>query len=79
MEQESAEKYTRFTKNIYFIRASVIEEAQIAIQLLDETFNDSVILRHRYINLLPRSCNLTTVDYFLRAYMKNQVYKKNPQ
>lgn len=36
--------------------------------MIEKLFNERVI---------SRACNLTPLDYFLRGYMKRQVYKNN--
>ena len=42
-------------------------------------FSDRIIKRDFEVNWLPRSCDLTPLDYFLWDYVKDQVYADNPQ
>ncbi|KZC03964.1 hypothetical protein WN55_01224 [Dufourea novaeangliae] len=42
-------------------------------------FPDRIISRNSAVNWPPRSCDLTPLDYFLRGYVKDQVYADNPQ
>jgi len=49
------------------------------INLLHTKFPGRVISRKGDVNWPPRSCDLTSLDYFLWGYVKSQVYKNNPQ
>ena len=44
------------------------------IALLQETFPGRIICRHGDVNLPPRSCDLTSLDFFLWDYNKDCVY-----
>ncbi|GFV19683.1 putative LOC100569746 [Trichonephila clavipes] len=49
------------------------------IDLLKDTFGDRLISRFGPVNWPPRSCDLTTLDYFLWGYVKSLVYADKPQ
>ncbi|GFX29208.1 HSF_DOMAIN domain-containing protein [Trichonephila clavipes] len=49
------------------------------IDLLKDTFGDRLISRFGPVNLSPRSCDLTPLDYFLWGYVKSLVYADKPQ
>ncbi|GFT32494.1 putative transposable element [Trichonephila clavipes] len=49
------------------------------IDLLKDTFSDSLISRFGPVNWPPRSCDLTPLDYFLWGYVKSLVYADKPQ
>ncbi|GFU34078.1 putative DD41D transposase [Trichonephila clavipes] len=53
--------------------------ARATIDLLKDTFGDSLISRFGPVNWPPRSCNLTPLDYFLSGYVKSLVYADRPQ
>ncbi|GFU23237.1 putative transposable element [Trichonephila clavipes] len=53
--------------------------ARATINLLKDTFGDRLISRFGPVNLLPRSCDLTPLDYFLWGYVKSLVYADKPQ
>ncbi|GFW34256.1 transposable element Tc3 transposase [Trichonephila clavipes] len=53
--------------------------ARATIDLLKDTFGDRLILRFGLVNWLPRSCDLTPLDYFLWGYVKSLVYADKPQ
>ncbi|GFX83202.1 putative DD41D transposase [Trichonephila clavipes] len=53
--------------------------ARAAIDLLKDTLGDRLISRFGPVNLPPRSCDLTPLDYFLWGYVKSLVYADNPQ
>ncbi|KOC58819.1 hypothetical protein WH47_02294 [Habropoda laboriosa] len=42
-------------------------------------FNGRVISRGGDINWPPRSCDLTPLDFFLRGFLKSEVYANNPK
>ncbi|GFS60669.1 uncharacterized protein TNCV_5073871 [Trichonephila clavipes] len=44
-----------------------------------DTFGDRLISRFGPVNWLPRSCDLTPLDYFLWGYVKSLVYADKPQ
>ncbi|GFX25336.1 putative DD41D transposase [Trichonephila clavipes] len=48
--------------------------ANAPIDLLKDTFGDRLISRFGPVNWLPRSCDLTPLDHFLRGYVKSLVY-----
>ncbi|GFW48867.1 DUF4817 domain-containing protein [Trichonephila clavipes] len=49
------------------------------IDLLKDTFSESLISRFGPVNWRPRSCDLTPLDYFLWGYVKSLVYANKPQ
>ncbi|GFW48190.1 uncharacterized protein TNCV_2382741 [Trichonephila clavipes] len=49
------------------------------IDLLKDTFGDHLISRFGPVNWLPRSCDITPLDYFLWGYVKSLVYADKPQ
>ncbi|GFW01700.1 uncharacterized protein TNCV_4086151 [Trichonephila clavipes] len=49
------------------------------IDLLKDTFGDSLISRFGPVIWPPRSCDLTPLDYFLWGYVKSLVYADKPQ
>ncbi|GFV50482.1 uncharacterized protein TNCV_1861631 [Trichonephila clavipes] len=53
--------------------------ARGTIDLLKDTFGDSLISRFGPVNWPPRSCDLTPLDYFLWGYVKSLVYADKPQ
>ncbi|GFT49559.1 DUF4817 domain-containing protein [Trichonephila clavipes] len=53
--------------------------ARATIDLLKDTFGDRLISRFGPVNWLPRSCDLTSLDYFLWGYVKSLVYADKPQ
>ncbi|GFV48930.1 putative transposable element [Trichonephila clavipes] len=53
--------------------------ARATIDLLKDMFGDRLISRFKPVNRPPRSCNLTTLDYFLWGYVKSLVYADKPQ
>jgi len=48
-------------------------------RFLDQTFNERWIGRRGTIEWAPRSPDLAPLDYFLWGYLKDRVYKTNPQ
>ncbi|GFV50588.1 uncharacterized protein TNCV_3122851 [Trichonephila clavipes] len=53
--------------------------ARATIDLLKDTFGDSLISSFGPVNWPPRSCDLTPLDYFLWGYVKSLVYADKPQ
>ncbi|GFW59139.1 transposable element Tc3 transposase [Trichonephila clavipes] len=53
--------------------------ARATIDLLKDTFGDRLISRFGPVNWPPRSCDLTSLDYFLWVYVKSLVYADKPQ
>ena len=49
------------------------------IHLMATKFDDRIISRNSDMNLLQRSCDLTSLDYFLRSFLKSKVYANVPQ
>ncbi|GFT75451.1 putative DD41D transposase [Trichonephila clavipes] len=49
------------------------------IDILKDTFGDRLISRFGPVNWPPRSCDLTTLDYFLSGYVNSLVYADKPQ
>ncbi|GFX50702.1 uncharacterized protein TNCV_2722881 [Trichonephila clavipes] len=53
--------------------------ARATIDLLKDTFGDHLISRFGPVNWPPRSCDLTSLDYFLWGYVKSLVYADKPR
>ncbi|GFV81003.1 putative DD41D transposase [Trichonephila clavipes] len=53
--------------------------AHATIDLLKDMFGDRLISRFGPVNWPPRSCDLTSLDYFLWGYVKSLVYADKPQ
>ncbi|GFU74941.1 transposable element Tc3 transposase [Trichonephila clavipes] len=53
--------------------------ARATIDLLKNTFGHRLISRFGPVNWPPRSCDLTSLDYFLWGYVKSLVYADKPQ
>ncbi|GFX72928.1 rRNA methyltransferase 1, mitochondrial [Trichonephila clavipes] len=53
--------------------------ARATIDLLKDTFGDSLISRFGPVDWPPKSCDLTPLDYFLWGYVKSLVYADKPQ
>ncbi|GFX81647.1 transposable element Tcb1 transposase [Trichonephila clavipes] len=53
--------------------------ARATIDLLKDTFGDRLISRFGPVNWPSRSCDLTSLDYFLWGYVKSLVYAIKPQ
>ncbi|GFW43330.1 putative transposable element [Trichonephila clavipes] len=53
--------------------------ARATIDLLKDTFGDSLISCFGPVNWPPRSCDLSPLDYFLWGYVKSLVYADKPQ
>ncbi|GFX73690.1 uncharacterized protein TNCV_4290061 [Trichonephila clavipes] len=53
--------------------------ARATIDLLKDTFGDSLISRFGPVNWPPRSCDLTPLDYLLWGYIKSLVCADKPQ
>ncbi|GFT79112.1 transposable element Tc3 transposase [Trichonephila clavipes] len=53
--------------------------AHATIDLLKVTFGDRLISRFGPVSWLPRSCDLTPLDYFLWGYVKSLVFVDKPQ
>ncbi|GFW02133.1 putative transposable element [Trichonephila clavipes] len=53
--------------------------ARATIDLLKDTLGDRLISRFGPVNWLPRSCDLTPLDYFLWGYVQSLVYVDKPQ
>ncbi|GFU82637.1 putative transposable element [Trichonephila clavipes] len=53
--------------------------ARATIDLLKDTFGDRLISRFGLVNWPPRSCDLTSLDYFLWGYVNSLVYADKPQ
>ncbi|GFV37128.1 histone-lysine N-methyltransferase SETMAR [Trichonephila clavipes] len=53
--------------------------ARATIDLLKDTFRDRLISRFGPVNWPPRSCELTSLHYFLWGYGKSLVYVDKPQ
>ncbi|GFW07058.1 putative transposable element [Trichonephila clavipes] len=54
-------------------------KARATIDLLKDRFGDRLISRFGPVNWPPRSCDLTSLDYFLWGYVKSLVYADKPQ
>ncbi|GFX89650.1 transposable element Tc3 transposase [Trichonephila clavipes] len=57
----------------------IYHTARATINLLKDTFGDSLISRFGPVSWPPRSCDLTPLDYFLWIYVKSSVYADKPQ
>jgi hypothetical protein len=53
--------------------------ADATIDILHERFERKVISRRSGVNWLPRSCDLTLLDFFFWGFLKSQVYANKPQ
>ncbi|GFS83928.1 transposable element Tc3 transposase [Trichonephila clavipes] len=53
--------------------------ARAPIDLLKDTFGDRLISRFEPVNWPPRSCDLTSLGYFLWGYVKSLVYADKQQ
>ncbi|GFX88307.1 DUF4817 domain-containing protein [Trichonephila clavipes] len=53
--------------------------ARATIDLLKDTFGDRLISRFGPVYWPPKSCDLTSLDYFLWSYVKSLVYADKPQ
>ncbi|GFX95089.1 transposase [Trichonephila clavipes] len=60
-------------------RRNIYHTARAAIDLLKDTFGDRLISHFGPVNWPPRSCDLTSLDYFLWGYVKSLVYADKPQ
>ena len=61
--------------DIYFQRVGVTcHKKGETMGLLHEKFPDRVISRNGNYNPLPRSCDLTPLDFFLWGHVKDKVY-----
>ena len=49
------------------------------IDLLEQNFHEQIISRNGPLNWSLRSCDLTTLDYFLWGYVKSLFYFDRPQ
>ncbi|GFW29476.1 DUF4817 domain-containing protein [Trichonephila clavipes] len=58
---------------------AICHTARATIDLLKDTFGDRLISRFGPVNWSPRSCDLTSLDYFLWGYVKSLVYADKPQ
>ncbi|GFU31485.1 transposable element Tc3 transposase [Trichonephila clavipes] len=67
-------------KDMWFQQDSApCQTARATIDLLKDTFGDRLISRFKPVNWPPRSCDLSTLDYFLWGYVKSLVYADKPQ
>ncbi|GFV58830.1 uncharacterized protein TNCV_1673591 [Trichonephila clavipes] len=48
-------------------------------RFIENTFGNRLISRFGPVNWLPRSCDLTPLDYFLWGYVRSLVYADKPQ
>ena len=62
-----------------FIPNKMALHATQVAELLRENFPDRVISRNGNYNWPPRSCELTSLDFFLWGYVKDKVYANAPQ
>ncbi|GFV13055.1 transposable element Tc3 transposase [Trichonephila clavipes] len=53
--------------------------ARATIDLKKDTFGDRLLSRFAPVNWLPRSCDLTPLDYFLWGCVKSLAYADKPQ
>ncbi|GFW24160.1 transposable element Tc3 transposase [Trichonephila clavipes] len=59
--------------------AATCHTARATIDLLKDTFGDRLISCFGPVNWPPRSCDLTSLDYFQWGYVKSLVYADKPQ
>ena len=52
--------------------------ARVTIDLLKDKFGERVISRNGPVKWLPRSCDLTPLDFFLWGHIKSLVYANKP-
>ena len=52
--------------------------ARVTIDLLKGKFNELVILRNGPVEWPPRSCDLTSLDFFLLGHIKSMFYANKP-
>ncbi|GFV58427.1 uncharacterized protein TNCV_4036021 [Trichonephila clavipes] len=55
------------------------QTARATINLVKDTIGDCLISRFGPVNWPSRSCDLTSLDYFLWGYVKSLVYADKPQ
>ncbi|GFV48842.1 DUF4817 domain-containing protein [Trichonephila clavipes] len=73
VELESAKN--AFNEELWFQQdGATCQTARATIDLLKETFGDSLISRFEPVNWPSRSCDLTPLHYFLWGYVKSLVY-----
>lgn len=66
--------------NLYFQQdGATCHTARETLNLLQEKFPRRVISRNGDVNWPARSCDITPLDFFLWGFLKDQVYKNNPQ
>ncbi|GFW98743.1 uncharacterized protein TNCV_2251061 [Trichonephila clavipes] len=71
---------TVIIKELWFQQdGATCHTARATIDLLKDTFGDRLISRFGPVNWLPRSCDLTPLDYFVWSYVKSLVYADKPQ
>ncbi|GFU92637.1 uncharacterized protein TNCV_4795651 [Trichonephila clavipes] len=83
MEENRCCNYKKLIKSISRCLKVVVDTkrypTRATIDLLKDTFGDRLISRFGPVNWLPRSCDLTPLDYFLWGYVKSLVYADKPQ
>ncbi|KZC03780.1 hypothetical protein WN55_04236, partial [Dufourea novaeangliae] len=47
--------------------------------VLQEQFDERIILRNATVSWSPRCCDLTPLDYLLWSYLKSMVYANKPR
>ena len=65
--------------NMWFQQDGATCHTPHATDILHERFEDMIISRGGDVNWPPRSCDLTSLDFFLWGYLKSQVYTNKPQ
>ena len=53
--------------------------AEATLDVLRTVFEDCIISRRAYVVWLPRSCDLTPLDYYLWGAVKDKCYADKPE
>ena len=53
--------------------------AEATLDVLRSVFKDGIISRRAHVIWLPRSCDLTPLDYFLWGAVKDKCYAAKPE
>ncbi|GFW78258.1 uncharacterized protein TNCV_137271 [Trichonephila clavipes] len=79
-DESQKELYPGCREELWFQQdGATCHTARATIDLLKDTFGERLISRFGPVNWLPRSCDLTQLDYFLWVYVKSLVYADTPQ
>ena len=67
-------------RNIWFhLDGATCRTADATLEVLRPVFQDRIISRRANVVWPPRSCDLTPLDYYLWAAVKDKCYVDNPQ